>query len=38
NQEMGVTCCQEEEHNEEMDWISSSNPNFCVWREREDDE
>ncbi|KAK6300396.1 hypothetical protein J4Q44_G00284940 [Coregonus suidteri] len=38
DQEMGVTCCQEEERNEKMDWISSSNPNFSVWRENEDDE
>ncbi|KAK6300394.1 hypothetical protein J4Q44_G00284920 [Coregonus suidteri] len=38
DQEMGVTCFQEEEHSEEMDWITSRNPNFCIWREREDDE
>uniref|UniRef100_A0A674DSW0 Uncharacterized protein n=1 Tax=Salmo trutta TaxID=8032 RepID=A0A674DSW0_SALTR len=38
DQEIGVTCCQEEDHNEEMDWITSRNPSFCIWRERKDEE
>uniref|UniRef100_A0AAZ3Q412 Uncharacterized protein n=1 Tax=Oncorhynchus tshawytscha TaxID=74940 RepID=A0AAZ3Q412_ONCTS len=38
DQEVGVTCCQEEEHNEEMEWITSRNPSFCIWRERKDEE
>uniref|UniRef100_A0A673ZNT2 Uncharacterized protein n=1 Tax=Salmo trutta TaxID=8032 RepID=A0A673ZNT2_SALTR len=28
----------DQEHNEEMDWITSRNLNFCIWRERKDDE
>ncbi|NP_001117757.1 VIG-2 protein [Oncorhynchus mykiss] len=38
DQEVGVTCCQEEEHNEEMEWMTSRNPSFCIWRERKDEE